>query len=231
MKINWIQDGKYASLKNLEEYLVEKCAESADKPPKWLIVEETALGIGQGSEEGIQLFSLPGGTKINPFSYRKVNQALYFSYVSKTGKIEAETSFFRLARRFKVETNRLQLLSVKDQASLKTMIKELLTPRLAQVSLERKIEFVYALERKSWQERFAALCQEFQIESLQYTVSFPIRLNEENLEKKFLEEERLLFQGLIWEDKIDEFIGALEEEAFGSKNLILRSVHKVSSLI
>jgi len=230
MRIHWIKDSGYGTLKALEEDLIERCGINPEKSTKWLIMEETALAFGQGKEEGIWFFSLPRGTKINPFSYRKVNQTIYLSYSSESEKLVGETFFFRLSRRFKNEKNRLKLLSVKTQEQLDALIKELVTPSQAQVNLERKIEFTYALEKKSWQEKFITLCQEFQIESLQYTVSFPIRLNEENLEKKFLEEERLVFQGFIQEDKIDFFIGALEEEGFGRRNLILRSAQKISGL-
>lgn len=215
----------FNSLKDLEKFLASQEALLPSENPEWEEVEETAIAFVQGSFSDIFYFSMPEGTKMGAFSYRKVNQAICVVY-DKESKGKLEHFYFRILRRLKSASNRVKFLAA-NESEVKNELIQLLNRPEKQFNAIERVQFSFHLQHRDEMDDFLNLCRENHVKNLEYVNTFPVDLEEKGGLGSFVNKEVFLFMGELESKDLNIFISGLMESGFKLDKLTYQPVFKV----
>lgn len=219
------QNQSFFTLGELEKWIAQKNPSIDVNQIKWDSVEETAIALIQGEKSRILYFSLLDGSKLNYFSYRKVNQAILLIYHPKDHH-EFESYYFRLLRRLKIPSKRVSFLAAPDN-QIRNELDKLLKLEPFQCQSHSTYQFSFHINHRKDIEDFLNLCRENKIQNLEYANTFPVDIEEEGTIGSFVSKEIFLFTGEIEEKELPDFITGLIESGFDTEKLVYLPVQKV----
>ncbi|HCL55483.1 MAG TPA: hypothetical protein DHW82_00520 [Spirochaetia bacterium] len=215
----------FSNVKDIETFIKKNIPDIQNSSFQWEFIEETGIALFRSSFSGIIYLSMMNGTKLNPFSYRKLNQAVLVSYDLRNSE-QYLTLYYRLLRKMKKNINRLLILGIENEEDLKKEMDSLLLASSYDYHFEEYYEFYFYTADSAYKDLFLTVCLENHVKNFKYSFLFPLE-KEEYLLKELVEEETYLFSGELEKKRIPQFIGALMEEGIDISKLTFNKIFKI----